>query len=157
MSLIIKPKFSQRDLKWKNDRHGTSNSTIGKTGCTISCAAMLLNYFGTSITPKELDDKLTANRGYAQGNLLIWSAITRLFPKVKHVGRYAKYDNRVVKGLVNDGVPVMVEVKADVIGSPLGRHWVLFIGSQKCIDPWTSLIESTAKYTPTGYSVYVKN
>ena len=47
---------------------------------------------------------------------------------------------------------VMVEVNAASIGAV--KHWVLFVGRQKMIDPWTGTTESTSKYPLTGYSIY---
>jgi hypothetical protein len=144
--------YSQNDPKWKNVKHGTSSKTIGQTGCTITNLASLLSYFKQNFDPKSVNDLLTKNKGYYLGNLVIWSQFVRIFG-LKGYKRVTKYNNADVSWNVYIMKrPVLVEVIAPK-GVPGGRHWVLFLGDRKCLDPWTGLIESTSKYSPTGYCV----
>jgi hypothetical protein len=148
------PIFSQRDDRWKNDKHGTSSSTLGQTGCLVTALAMIFKYFGLKdTTPKLLNQILTKNKGYANGNLVIWQRVAELtgMKFVKRVNPYSNTD--VAWNIYVRKIPVLVEVLAPK-GVPGGKHWVVFLGNQKAIDPWTGTITSTSKYTAIGYAIY---
>lgn len=148
--------FNQRDARWANDRHGTSNSTIGKTGCTISVVASMLVHAGYKTDPGKLNKLLTDNNGYAQGNLIIWTVIPKLFPKVKWVYRHYEYNNDLAREWIKDkGIVPIIEVGAAPIGgAPGGKHWVGFVGDMKSIDPWTGTVRDTSTWQPTGMALY---
>ncbi len=60
--------FSQRDERWKKNRLGQARkSTIGSSGCVLSCLSMLLNAEATNprMTPDELNDWLRKNGGFS--------------------------------------------------------------------------------------------
>lgn len=146
--------FGQRDPRWANDRHGTSNSTLGKTGCTISVLASMLRHAGFDTDPQKLNNLMTANGGYAQGNLVIWTAIGRFFSGVRFVQRLYSYDNAKAIELLEKGLMVVCEVSGAAIGAPGGKHWVGLIGDGKAIDPWDGVITPAAKWQFTGMAVY---
>lgn len=148
--------FSQRDPKWRNNQHGTSNSTIGETGCTISVIASMLVHAGYDTDPARLNKLLTDNDGYAQGNLVVWTVIPKLFPKVKWVYRYYEYKNDLAREWIKEkGILPIVQVGAAPIGgAPGGKHWVGFVGDMKSIDPWTGTIKDTSTWEPSGMALY---
>lgn len=155
--MIKLPKlFNQYDPKWAHDQHGSSSSTIGKTGCTITLLTAILFQAGyTNETPKTVDDKLTANRGYAYGNLILWTVVPKIWPRLKWIGRYYSYNNEKAKEWISRGMVPMIEVKADPIGgAPGGKHWVGFLGDGASFDPWGGDIEQTKIWTPTGMALY---
>jgi hypothetical protein len=145
--------FSQRDPKWRNNKMGKSGLRIHDYGCTITILASLLCSVGYRETPKTVNRKLTAHRGYYKSTaLLLWNAVPRIWPKTKFVRRAYNYNNPVVAWYVYiKKMPVMVQVSAAKIGAY--RHWVLFIGSRKMMDPWTGKIVSTSTYPATGYAL----
>ncbi len=68
MILNISP-LSQRDSRWKDQRLGMKNgTTIGSDGCVITSASMLYTYYGKSTTPDQLDNFLTDNGLYYDGD-----------------------------------------------------------------------------------------
>lgn len=148
--------FSQRDPKWSGNKHGTSSSTIGKTGCTISVIASMLVHAGYDTDPGRLNKLLTDNKGYSNGNLVVWSAIERLFPKVKWVYRHYEYNNDLAREWIKDkGIMPIIQVGAAPIGgAPGGKHWVGFVGDHKSLDPWTGAIVDTSTWEPTGMALY---
>lgn len=136
--------LSQRDSRWINTKLGTSNTTIGDYGCTITCLAMII---GT--TPDVVNERLKAVNGFASGNLLIWAKIEEAFPGIKQ-RRVWSYNNDDVKPNVGH---VLVEVPAKPIGGT-GSHWVVYIGNQRIYDPWTGKERPTSDFpNPTGYCV----
>ncbi len=144
-------KLSQRDSRWQNILLGTSQKTIGSHGCVITCLAMLA---GT--TPDVVNEKLKNAGGYAQTNLIIWTKIKEAFPNLEFEWRGYGYDNDRVKKAIEDHGGCLVEVSGARIGG--GKHWVLFIGDGKMIDPWTGVEKSTSWYgNPTGYAIIKKS
>jgi hypothetical protein len=65
------PWYSQGDDRWKTDRLGQSATTIGRSGCVLSCLSMLLNAEASNphITPDELNAWLKQNGGFAGTNM----------------------------------------------------------------------------------------
>jgi hypothetical protein len=65
--------FSQNDSRWKKTKLGNSRSSIGSSGCVVSCLSMLLNAEASNprVTPDRLNEWLRKNGGFA-GNLMRW-------------------------------------------------------------------------------------
>jgi len=140
--------YSQRDWRWYWKKVGFGKGHFGNVGCTVTALTSLLFVAGYDLTPPQVAEKLRNVNGFI-GDLLIWNKVERLFPKVKFIFRYYKYDNTEVKKLIDKGTPVMVEV---LLGG--SRHWVLFLGDKMMADPWTGKVVPTSKYQPIGYSVF---
>ena len=140
--------LSQRNPLWGNKYLGFSNTYIRDYGCTITGLSMIL---GT--TPDVVNDRLKAVNGFANGNLVIWSKIPEAFPGISQ-RRIWTYNNDDVKNNVPN---VMVEVPPNAIGGVSGKHWVVFIGNQECLDPWTGSKRPTNDFLKygdaTGYCV----
>lgn len=147
------PTWSQRDPRWRTKKLGFSNLTVGGYGCTLTCLSALITHVtGTSHTPDRVNDDLKKVKAFS-GALVIWSRVQLAYPQLKWIKRAYRYNNwDVAWNIYTKKIPVCVEVNGAKIGAP--RHWVLFIGSGKMLDPWTGTIESTSKYPLTGYSVY---
>ena len=109
-------------------------------------------------TPDVVNERLKAVNGFSdgknrgKGNLVVWEDIPKAFPGIQ-IRRVWYYDNNDVKKNVPN---VLVEVPGKAIGGS-GKHWVVFIGNQKCYDPWTGLERPTNDFVkygdPTGYCV----
>jgi len=129
--------------------------TMAQTGCTVSIVASMLVHAGYNTDPGRLNTLLTNNQGYAQGNLVIWTAIEKLFPKVKFVYRYYNYRNDLAREWIDSGKMPIIEVGAAPIGgAPGGKHWVGFVGDKKSVDPWTGTIKDTSTWSPVGMALY---
>ena len=144
-------KLSQRDSRWSGILVGTGNKNIGEVGCTITALAMLA---GT--TPDVVNEKLKNVGGYAQTNLVVWSKIKEALPNLEFEWRGYGYDNDRVKQAIEDYGACLVEVSGARIGGI--KHWVLFIGDGKMIDPYFGTEKSTGWYgDPTGYAIIKKS
>lgn len=140
--------YSQKDWRWYWKKVGFGRGHFGNVGCTVTALTSLLFVAGYDLTPPQVAERLRGVKGFI-GDLLYWAKVEKAFPKVKFQYRFYKYNNTEVKKLVDKGIPVLVEVLLK--GS---RHWVLYIGDQKMIDPWTGKVVSTSIYTPIGYAVF---
>lgn len=135
--------LSQRDPRWANIKLGTSNTTIGNFGCTITAIASIL---GT--TPDVVNDRMKAVNGFASGNLVIWAKISEAFPGTQ-VHRVWSYNNDDVAANVPN---VIVEVDGKPIGG--ARHWLRYLGNQKAMDPWDGKTKATSTYpNPLSYCI----
>lgn len=151
--------LSQRDPRWKDKKLGFSTYSIGAKGCTITCLTGLVNFvYGSNLGVDEFNEAMRkvdgfAKDSYGQKSLILWYKVPQAFPRLKWITRDYNYSNAKVSWYVYiHKIPVCVEVNAWSIGAP--KHWVLFLGSQKMMDPWTGTIESTAKYPVTGDALY---
>jgi hypothetical protein len=140
--MINVPILGQRDNRWASVYLGFGTGTIGNYGCLLTCLTALAgknNVYDTN--------ELFKKNGAFQGNLVLWANVPKALPNLKFVYRYYSYDNTKVSDYVyNKKTPVCVEVDAAPIGSPRTSHWLLFLGDQKCLDPWVGQIRSTGDF-----------
>lgn len=138
--------YCQRDTRWKDQKLGTSQVTIGSHGCTITCLGML-----AEMTPSEVNAALLSVNGYANGNLVIWDKIDDALPNLTCLERSTTYNNDKVADAISKYGGCLVEVN----GAPIGgsKHWVLYIGNQKLVDPWDGETKPTSSYQALGFAV----
>ena len=151
------PVYNQRDIRWATHSLGT-RSTIGAYGCLMTCASMVCNKFGHASNPLQLNDWLTANEGYLDGNLFLWDAIERLYPDMHFDGFvYAPSTTQIRNAILANTLPMMyVDFNDD---TPLiEMHWVLGIGVTTndviIADPWTGTIGKLSEMYPKSVIRY---
>lgn len=138
---------SQRDPKWSSIKLGTSATTIGGYGCTITCLGYLVG-----MTPDKVNERMNAVGGYASGNLVIWTKVQEAIGVTCY--RYTTYDNaKVLEAIANNGA-CLAEVDAKAIGGT-GKHWIVLVGNKLAQDPWFGEERPTSNYTFTGYTTVV--
>lgn len=144
---MTKNPLSQRDPRWADDILGFGTGTIGKYGCTITCLSMILK-----TTPDVVNKKMKQSDAFGgqTKNLVLWSALPKAFPEIVSTSRVRSYDNDAVKKAIDKNGACLVEVDGSRIGS--SRHWVLYIGNQKMLDPWYGNEKTTSYYKPVGYA-----
>jgi len=146
MKLNVK-KFSQQDAVWKSVKLGTSTTaTIGSDGCAITSLAMLCTYFGKDTDPQKLNTDLTRVKGFQNGALVVWGAISDIYPDIK-----VDWDNFIdcsttdapldkIDALLVAKKPVIVKVDYDYHTAKVDQHWILVVGKTEdgayiCNDP----------------------
>ncbi len=130
--------FSQGDDRWKQERLG-GGSSIGKSGCVLSCLSMLLNAEATNqhMTPDRLNDWLRQNGGYA-GNNMRWQIPGEIDGSglgLELVGQSNKRNDwNFLSTQLDQGNKVIVKVT--------GRrsHWVLVIKRDGAVDKASSYL-----------------
>jgi len=158
--MINAPPYSQRDARWRDKYVGFSKFRFATDGCTVTALSSFLSYvYNEKLTPDIVNEKLKSVNAFSDGKklgagaLLVWYRVPFVFPKLKYIKRVYNYSNTEVAWYVyGRKTPVMVEVNAASIGAV--RHWVLFLGSGKMVDPWTGTIKPTNTYPPTGHTIY---
>lgn len=150
--MITTTTYSQLDGRWADKYIGKTRQKIRDYGCTITSICNLLNSQGYNETPESVNMKMTLNGGYI-GALVIWSAVTRIWPNVKFKKRAYNYNNIEISFYIYaKRIPVLVEVYNPL--SPVRRHWVLYVGDRKMVDPLGGVIRSTSTFSATGYTLY---
>jgi hypothetical protein len=140
------PLWNQRDPKWAGQRLGTKDgTTIGGYGCLLTCIAMMNRGFdplSPILWPNNVDDLFTNQNGYANGNLVIWTAIRRILPNVALLD----HDNCAtvpapidkIRDLLNRGGACVLRVGFG--GNSANMHWLLangYDGNDIIFhDPW---------------------
>ena len=143
--------LSQRDSRWKNDKLGFSpNLTLGDYGCLATDIGIL-----AGLTPKEVNERMKGVNGFANKTYIIWAKIQEAIPWLEFEWRGYSYDNDKVKKAIAENGACLVEVDFDgKISTPKDKHWVVFIGNGRMIDPWTGKEKATNWYPKlTGYAV----
>lgn len=145
------PVFSQRDERWKDHPLGTK-STIGNHGCLMTCASMVANAFGHATNPLALNQWLTDNDGYLDGNLFLWAAIERLYPDMKFDGFVYSPTTAQIASAIRAGTLPVLYVDFNDATPQIEMHWVLGIGvlGDEVIiaDPWTGTIGKLSEEYP---------
>jgi len=130
---IPMPFFCQADERWA--KRLLTNESFRKSGCFVTCCAMLVSYtLGKIIYPNELDEWLDKNKGY-DGNLLI---PTKVSEYVKENGglwqpqHFVRLDMTKIKLIKssNGYVPAIGRVKTK-IGS---THFVVLLNEDGLIN-----------------------
>ena len=117
--------LSQRDSRWKYEKLGYGNTTIGSYGCLLTALTCLARIDDV----RKVNEILKKNNGYVgdNGNLIVWSKVSTI-PGLTFKYKYYYYDNEKVKQIIAKNGGCIVEVD----GTPIGgyRHWLLFIGKK---------------------------
>ena len=159
MLLNIAP-LAQRDPKWADIQLGTSSVTIGGYGCLITCASMMLKYFGFDTDPLRLNAWLKANGGYHNSNWFVWDSLKSYDNRISFAYRYEYAALDKIDAQLAAGRPVIVNV--DMIpGTPvMDEHWILVVGkvdgSYIVNDPWYGTqFKFEEKYGSPSKGIYV--
>jgi len=147
--------YSQRDARWASHPLGTK-STIGANGCLMTCVSMVCNYFRHASNPIQLNNWLTANGGYLDGNLFLWAKVEELYPDMKFDGFVYNPTTAQIRAAIERSdmagtLPIMY-VDFDDSTPLIEMHWVLGIGilgeDVLIADPWTGSIGKLSEMYP---------
>ena len=115
--------YSQIDPRWKSDRLGKTNDTMGSDGCLVTSAAMALTNLGFQTSPKDLNKRLTHTKSYTKNGWLIWDGIRRVTGGRAKATFYDKVDASTIAACMRRGDYPMVQFYL-----PNGRsHWAMIV------------------------------
>lgn len=82
------PYMNQADTRWRSENYDSAEKwypldpSIGRWGCALTSAAMVLNYYSHIVDPKSLNNWLSGEQdGYMRNGLVNWLAVSR-FTKI---------------------------------------------------------------------------
>jgi hypothetical protein len=120
------PHFAQDDVRWSRDRLGPTLGTLGREGCAVASAAMVLASYGAETDPGQLNKFLQANRGFTKNGWLYWEKAAEVPPSnTEHLYEAAGSHFLIDWNLLR-GNPVIVRLRY-----PNGiTHFVVIVGKQ---------------------------
>ncbi|MBR1528874.1 MAG: hypothetical protein IJ642_06200 [Oscillospiraceae bacterium] len=123
--------YSQKNPDWAEDSLGNSDYKMSDSGCLVTCMACTLTMQEIyEMTPKELNQLLSANHGYDDDGNLQWSILENL------TDTEISLEFTDISDLLKQHIYPAVRVRMHGLGS---YHYVLIIGSDEknylCIDP----------------------
>jgi len=125
-------RYSQQDPRWKNNKLGKSNLTLGSFGCAVSSVAMLLSGQGYPETPDSLNEKLKTRGGFMDA-AIVWSAVANVTPRARFKNIVICRDNDApidaIAAAISAGQPVLLEVDSSP-AKGLQTHWVVAYQNQ---------------------------
>ncbi len=96
------PPFRQGDPRWHDDHLGNTADTLAETGCALTCAAMVLKFYGAQTDPRSLNAYLTARGGYVGAGYIVWEKAAKVGWNVKkayeNLPSYWRIDHQLMKG-----------------------------------------------------------
>ncbi len=123
--------YSQKNPEWAEDALGNSRYKMSDSGCLVTCLSCALTMQEIQkISPKELNQLLSANHGYDDDGNLQWNALESL------TDTEISLEDTDISELLKQHIYPAVRVRMQGAGS---WHYILIIGSDTkqyfCIDP----------------------
>ncbi len=145
------PMFSQNDPAWRDAVMQIGTDSIGGAGCALTSAAMMLNYFGSSLTPAQLNACLGAG-----ADPMGWKAVPACTNGLVSGGDRIDFTWDDLDALLAAGRPAVV----GMLGGKSGSHFVVVTSggggvadSYRITDPWDATNNKTlASYINWGYT-----
>jgi hypothetical protein len=139
------PVFTQDDPRWNFLLLGSTDETIGQTGCAITSAAMVLAAYGVDTDPGRLNAFLTANGGYTPNGYVYWEKAAAIAPGNQVEKAYEDLPSyKLIDDQLLHGNPVIVRITLHN-GT---THFVVIVGKKG----WSYLVQDPAR--PADFGVY---
>lgn len=143
------PVFSQNDPAWREQIMQDGGDAIGAYGCALTSTAMLLNYYGATLTPAQLNACLAGG-----ADPIIWASAPNCANGRARGGERADFSWQGLDAILSRGRPAIV----GMVGGRTGMHFVVVTGGGSAMadgyritDPWDGTITKTlGSYTSTG-------
>ena len=116
--------YLQTDPRWREERIGGSDETLGAVGCTVCCIAMALEHHGIHVTPAELNARLKAADGYTDRGWVKWHTVSTVTRNAVRIQVPKTPSPQRIDAALAGGSPVI----AKVLISRVTQHWVLIVG-----------------------------
>lgn len=136
--VISIPVFQQNDPRWADDLLGPTSDPMGRDGCAVTSAAMVLSGYGIDTDPQRLNQYLTLHGGYTPNGWLYWEKAAEVAPysqverAYEDLPSYALIDRN-----LQAGNPVIIRLTLHNGHT----HFVVIVGK----EGWDYLIQDPAR------------
>jgi hypothetical protein len=145
------PIYSQLDPAWQASVMKSGSDTIGAAGCALTSTAMLLNYYGSALSPAQLNSCLGA-----RADPIDWKAVPNCTGGIVTGGDRLDFTWADLDALLASGRPAIV----GMLRGQTGSHFVVVTSgggglaqNYHITDTWDgSTYKTLASYTATGYN-----
>jgi len=105
------PLFRQGDDRWRADRLGRTEATLGAEGCAVAAAAMVLASYGVETDPGRLNKLVTDADGYVGNGWLEWEKAAEVTGNVVRKAYEGDPSYRLIDENLGRGNPVIVRLR----------------------------------------------
>jgi hypothetical protein len=145
------PIYSQNDPAWQAAVMKSGADSIGGAGCALTSTAMLLNYYGSQLSPAQLNSCLGAG-----ADPIDWKAVPACTNNVVTGGDRLDFTWNDLDALLASGRPAIV----GMLRGQTGSHFVVvtsggggLASNYHITDPWdATTFKSLASYLSVGYT-----
>jgi hypothetical protein len=122
----ISPIYLQHDPRWKDDKIGGSEETLGEVGCFVAGVSMALAHYSIDLNPKQLNELLKAHDGYTEQGWVKWGTVS----KITNHQIYFYVPNHPHLILIDAALKASEPVLAKIRLYGIIPHWVLIVGKE---------------------------
>jgi Peptidase_C39 like family/WD40-like Beta Propeller Repeat len=145
------PIYSQNDPAWQAAVMKSGSDTIGGAGCALTATAMLLNYYGSALSPPQLNSCLGT-----LADPIDWKAVPNCTGGIVTGGDRLDFTWTDLDALLASGRPAIV----GMLRGQTGSHFVVVTSgggglaqSYHITDPWdATTFKTLGSYIDTGYN-----
>lgn len=145
--------FRQDDERWAEEKLGSSDYFMKKSGCLVTCIAAALSMSGETVTPESLNDLFSFGGVYDSEGNIQWENLRQLDGGTTFDAEvYTAVSEDILQDCLEHGKFPIARVRMRGIGN---FHYVLIVkltdGKYFCMDPLEDELQPLSHY---GNSVY---
>lgn len=142
--------FRQDDGRWKEDHLGTSDCTVGSSGCVLTCIASAVSGESGAATPGQWNQVFSDHQVYDKQGNLQWAELEKLDGFQVQV--FSDASGELLEECLEAGHYPIVRVRRPVTGS---SHYILIVGAEGgeylCMD---TLEDGVTRLSDYGNRIY---
>ena len=147
--------FRQDDERWAEDKLGSSDYSMQKSGCLITCIASALSMNGETVTPESLNELFSSGGVYDREGNLQWENLRQLDGgNTFDAEVYTTVSEDILQDCLEHGKFPIARVRMRGIGN---FHYVLIVkledGKYFCMDPLEDELQPLSHYGNRVYAI----
>ena len=147
--------FRQGDERWAEDKLGSSDYSMKKSGCLVTCIAAALSMEGKTVTPKSLNELFSSGSVYDSEGNLQWETLRQLDGgNTFDAEVYPSVSKEILQDCLERGKFPIARVRMRGIGN---FHYVLIVkledGTYYCMDPLADELQPLSHYGNRVYAI----
>jgi len=120
------PLFRQGDERWRKDRLGNTDASVGAEGCAVAVAAKVLAGYGVDTDPGRLNRLVTDAGGYVGNGWLVWEKAAEVTGDIARKAYEGDPSYRLIDENLRRRNPVIVRLRTE--GGT--THFVVIAGKE---------------------------
>lgn len=147
--------FRQDDERWAEDKLGSSDYSMQKSGCLVTCIAAALSMTGETITPESLNELFSSGGVYDREGNLQWENLRQLDGGNTYDAEvYSAVSEDILQDCLEWGKFPIARVRMRGIGN---FHYILVVkfedGKYFCMDPLEDELQPLSHYGNRVYAI----
>ena len=147
--------FRQDDERWAEDKLGSSDYSMQKSGCLVTCIAAALSMNGETVTPESLNELFSSGGVYDSEGNLQWETLRQLDGgNTFDAEVYPAVSEEILHDCLERGKFPIARVRMRGIGN---FHYVLIVkfedGKYFCMDPLEDELQPLSHYGNRVYAI----